>query len=301
MPKDERAIPLSSTHLLDSSSGSSSGTPHLGISDLFTSNLAKFISSSSKINPFGTVSVTAPASDLVYARSESGRAVPASKSDPLITKLASTGQLNTKKVKDTVKDLIITQLSSSSSSGDSFSDNFVDIQVTRSHRKDTPDHLTITVTVAVPPIVLESVGIFTMAFEGLDNNCTITCPDSWRIDIQDGSRVLLGGETYTQRKWNMETNSFDLVVKTVPDTYCVHQTGLFAFSNPVPVTKNNSESFKVVPTRSIKTALDVYQSTLFKQGISTMIIHNENYPEPGQFTIVVTENKRFGKVNDISL
>ena len=294
MPKEERAIPLSHAHP-GSSSGSSSGTPHLGISDLFNDPFTKFFSSSSKITPFGTFSVTGPASDLVYARSESGRAVPANKSDPLITELATTGLLNTKKVKEAVKELII-------SSGASFSNNYVDIQVTRSHRKETPDHLTITVTVSVPPSVLESVGITTTTFEGLDNGCKITCPDSWVVDTSDtsdGSRVLLGGETYTVRKWNMETNSFDLVVKTVPDTLCVHQTDLFAFSQPA--LKPSKGSLKVVPTRSIKTALDVYQATLFKQGISTMIIHNENYPQDGQFTIVVTENKRFGKVKDISL
>lgn len=94
-----------------------------------------------------------------------------------------------------------------------------------------------------------------------------------------------------------------MVTKTVPESTFVRQTDLFAFSDPVSMTGTHDpkSSFMVVPTCSIKAALYAYQSVLFMQGISTMITHQENYPEPGQFTVIVTENKRFGKIGSVVL
>jgi len=297
MPKVER-LTSHGSHASHASNGplNSFETPNLGVSDHFTSDLRIFLLSASRAKPFGTFSVSGPANDLIYVRSESGRAMPASKSDPIITELATAGRLDPKKVKDAVKDAVLSVVTS----GVDFS-NPIDIHVAPSPQKATPDHLTITVTIAVPPIVLESVGIRPFSLEGFDNNCKITCPDSWRIDPSDGSRVFFGGEKYTIRKWNPTTSTFDPIVKTVPEGHRVHQTDLFAFSQPIPVANPSTNSICVLPTRSIKAALDAYQATLFKQGISTMITHTENYPDPGQFTIVITENKRFGKVRNVSL
>lgn len=173
----------------------------------------------------------------------------------------------------------------------------LNVQVLRSMEKEALGYLTVIVSLECGWI-LEKNGLTVDMMAGLDNNTRITFADRWYTD-PDGARILLSGDKYKVREWS--NNAFTDTTKTVPDHCWVRQTGLGKYSDPFP--EGSKATLGYLGCASIKASVDAFQTVLFKNGISTIIMRHsilsEAYPTSGHFVIIVTENRRFAKLTDI--